>query len=202
VAEIAEDVAEIVVVQVISQAQTSIQRGELTNLLQRTGQRRYVDINNTNEVEAIATRLIQLVVYQVFPKIQPDLEALLRQGIHDVLSQSPAYRGLQAIPGIGGMPAQITERLVTEITQTAHSSLKTLLDDPAIAAQTTRLIQNLGTTLITEAQEQNALIDLQGLLSDLLEEVKINYVQRLAAEDAEALLEETRQLHQKQLPVR
>jgi len=37
---------------------------------------------------------------------------------------------------------------------------------------------------------------IESLLSDLLEEVKVNYVQKLSEEDVEKLLEETRALRQ------
>lgn len=196
VSAIAEEITEVVVVQVVNQVQHSIRQGELTGFLQRTSSRRYVDINNVNEIEAIAKHLTQLLVYQVFPKIQPDLETLLRHSIHSVLNQSPAYRGLQVLPGIGSLPSQITERLVSDITQTSYNSLKAALEDPKTIELAIRLIQNLSSTLASEAQRQNNLDEVQILLSDLLEEIKINYIQRLSEEDVTLLLDQTRQLQQ------
>ncbi len=194
VAAIGGEVAEVVVVQVVNQLQKSIRGGEFSDLLKHTTSRRYVSINNVNEIEAIAQHFTQLMIYQVFPKVQPDLEALVRNSIHGVLSQSPAYRGFQAIPGIGSVPAQITERLVSDVTQITYDSLKTVLEDPKTTELTTRLVQNLTNTLITEAQQQNNLEEIQVLLSDLLEEVKINYIQRLSEEDAHQILDQTRQI--------
>ncbi|MEX0268390.1 hypothetical protein AB3R30_04550 [Leptolyngbyaceae cyanobacterium UHCC 1019] len=195
VSAIASEMVEVIIVQVINQAQGSIQRGELTNFLQRTTSRRYVDVNNINEIEAIATHMTHMMVHEVFPKIQPDLEALVRHSIETVMNQSPAYRGLQAIPGIGAVPAQITETLVHDVTQLIHNSLKTALDDPKTADLVVRFVRNFSSSFIQEAQ-QNNLQEMQSLLTDLLEEIKINYVQNLSEEDITLILDETRQLRQ------
>ncbi|MBW4522828.1 MAG: hypothetical protein KME16_24590 [Scytolyngbya sp. HA4215-MV1] len=196
VANIAEEITEVVVVQVINQVQGSITRGEVTNWLMKSGDRRYIDINNRNEVEEITAHLIKLTVYQVFPKVQPDIEALLRHVIESVLKQSPLYRGFETIPGLGNIPSQINERVISEATQTAYTALRSALEDPVFTDLVNLLVKNLVTTLTTEVQQQNTVDELQGLLTDLLEEIKVNYVQRLAEEDVEALLEKTRQLHQ------
>ncbi len=195
VAAIAGEMVEVIIVQVINQIQGSIQRGDLTNLLQRATSRQYVDVNNINEVEAIAAQMTQMLVYEIFPKIQPDLEAFVRHSIETVMNQSPAYRGLQALPGIGAVPAQITESLVHEVTQLIHNSLKTSLDDPKTAELAARLVRNFSSSFIQHAQESN-LQEVQSLLTDLLEEIKINYVQNLSEEDVTLILDETRQLHQ------
>ena len=195
VAAISGEMVEVIIVQVINQVQGSIRRGELTNFLQRATSRNYVDVNNTNEMEAIAAHMTQMMVHKIFPKIQPDLEALVRHSIETVMNQSPAYRGLQTLPGIGAVPAQITERLVHDVTQLIHSSLKTGLDDPKTAELAARFMQNLTGSFIQHAQQSN-LQEVQSLITDLLEEIKINYVQNLSEEDVTLILDETRQLHQ------
>lgn len=196
VAAIAQEISEVVVIQVINQVQASIQAGEFSTFLQKATSRRYVDLNNVNEIEAISQHFIQILTYQVFPKVQPDVEALLRQAIASILGQSPAYRGLQSLPGIGAVPAQLTERLVADITQLLYNSFTTVLEDPQITQLTTQLVRNTSNTFLTEAQRQQNLQEVQILLSDLLEEIKINYVQRLSAEDTRQLLDQTRQLQQ------
>ncbi len=199
VSAIASEMVEVIIVQVINQIQGAIRRGEVTNFLQRATSRSYVDVNNINEVEAISTHVTQMMVHEIFPKIQPDLEALVRHSIECVMNQSPVYRGLQALPGIGAVPAQITESLVHDVTQLIHSSLKTALDDPKTTELVVRFVRNFSSSFIHEAQ-QNNLQEMQSLLTDLLEEIKINYVQNLSEEDATLILDETRQLHQKITP--
>lgn len=194
VAAIAEEITEVVIVQVVNQIQGAIVRGDMTEFLQRTTSRRYIDINNVNEIEVLSKHLVQLVVYQVFPKVQPDLEKLVRHSIDGVLSQSPAYRSFTALPGVGTLPGQLTERLVADVTQLLYNSLKTLLDDPKTTELTVRLVQNFTNSFISEAKQKQELEEIEGLLSDLLEEIKINYIQRLSEEDATLILDETRQL--------
>jgi cob(I)alamin adenosyltransferase len=63
-----------------------------------------------------------------------------------------------------------------------------------------KLIEELGTNLTQaltdEMQGKQTLEKMQSLLLDLLEELKINYVERLSEEDVEELLEQTRRLRQ------
>jgi hypothetical protein len=193
-ANIAEEVGEVFILQGLNQVQGMVRRGELDNLLNLTRPKRYVDINNTNEIEAIASNLLNLTVNHVFPKIQPDLEAVLRQSIHSVLSQSPAYRSLHALPGIGALPVQITERLVADVTQLLYKSVQAIVADPKVTKLALELVNNLNNTMFSEIQQQETLQELQALLVDLIEEVKINYIQRTPEENIDSVLDEARQI--------
>ncbi|MEP0816694.1 MULTISPECIES: hypothetical protein [Trichocoleus] len=197
VANFAEELTEVVVIRVINQIQGSVQRGEVTRWLFRSPSARgYIDINNTNEVEAIATLLVKLVVYEVLPKIQPDLEAILRHSVESGLRQLPLYQGLQQVPGVRDLPTQLADQVVTNVTQTAYHALVAALEDPVGAQLSSQLVQHFAEALGSEVQNQQTLHKIQGLLSDLLEEVKVNYIQRLSEEDMEGVLEQTHQLHQ------
>lgn len=195
VANFAEEITEIVVVRVINQIQGSIQRGEFTRwLMQQESLRPYIDINNVNEVEAIAGLLVQTVVYQVLPKIQPEINAILRHNINTALQQVPLYRNLQTLPGVGQAQTQISEQLVTQITTSLYNVLVSAVEDPVGAKLTSQLVQSFSQALGTEVQNKQVLSEIQSLLSDFLEEVKLNYVQRLSQEDLEQILQQTRQL--------
>ena len=197
VAAIAEEITEVVIVQIVNQVQSTIRRGELAELLAHTTARPYIDINNINEVEEISKQLIGLITYQVFPKIKPDLEHLICHSITTVLNQSPVYQGITSLPGVGDVPGQITERLVADLTQGLYESARATLEDPKTTELTIQLVRNFTSTMISEAQQQDSLEEIQTLLSDLLEEIKINYIQRLCEEDATLILDETRQLKQR-----
>ena len=56
------------------------------------------------------------------------------------------------------------------------------------------LISNVGKTVSSELQAQQSMNKIELLLIDLLEEIKINYVERLSQEDIEDILEQTRSL--------
>lgn len=196
VATFAEEITEVVVIRVIKQIQGSIERGDVSRWIFQPEKRAYIDLNNVNEVEAIANILTKLVVYQVLPKIKPDIEAILNHNIESVLKSLPAYKTLQNIPGMSSIPTQLTERLVKEISQGAYEAIVAALEDPVGAKLSNQLIQHFGEAIAEEARNQNTVDKIQNLLVDMLEEVKVNYVERLSEEDVEQIMEETRQIRQ------
>jgi hypothetical protein len=201
VANFAEDITEIVVVRVINQIQGSINRGELTRWLsQQENVRPYIDINNVNEVEAIANILVETIVYEVLPKIQPEITAILRHNIETVFHQVPMYRNLQLLPGLGQAQNQISEQLATQITTNLYNTLVSAVKDPVSAKLTSQLVQSFSTALGAQVQKKHVVSEIQSLLFDFLEEIKLNYVQRLSQENIEQILAQTRQLRS-QAPV-
>ncbi len=198
VANFAEELTEIVVVRVINQIQSSIQGGELISwLLQTENLRPYIDINNVNEVEAMAGILVQTIVYQVLPKIQPEITAILRHNIESAFNQSPLYHNLQILPIVGQMQTQINEQLATQIATNLYNALVTAVEDPVSAELTSKLVQSFSAALGAEIQKKHVLLEIQSLLLAFLEEVKLNYVQNLSKEDIEQILAQTRQLRTK-----
>ncbi|MEH1935658.1 MAG: hypothetical protein V7L14_18570 [Nostoc sp.] len=195
VANFAEELTEIVVVRVINQLQGSIQRGELTRWLsQQENLRPYIDINNVNEVEAIAGLLLKTIVYEVLPDIQPAIVAILRHNIETVFHQVPVYRNLQNLPGVGQAQTQLSEQLATQITTNLYKTLVSAVEDPVGAKLTSQLVQSFSEALGAEIKEKHVLSEIQSLLFDFLEEIKLNYVQRLSQEDIDQIIEQTRQL--------
>lgn len=203
VANFAQELTEVVVIQLINQMQQSITTGELAKQLFKSQKQRYLDINNINEIEAIASRLVQVTVYKVLPQLQPDLEALLRYNIEIFLKQSPVYQGFQKVPGLGNLPAQLAEQLVAELSklatlgpQNAYEAFKIASEDPQGVQLSNQLVQHFGQALGSELQQQQTWQEIQLLLCDFLEEFKINYIQRLSEEDFEKILEQAKQLQQ------
>ncbi|MBD2774871.1 hypothetical protein [Iningainema tapete] len=195
VANFAEELTEIVVVRVINQIQGSIQRGELVGwLLQKENLRPYIDLNNINEIEALVGILVKTVVYQVLPKIQPEVTAILRHNIDNVLNQSPIYRNLQYLPMMGKMQSQFSEQLATQIASNLYNTLVSAVEDPVSAKLSNQLVQSFSDILGTAIQKKHVLSEIQNLLLDFLEEVKLNYVQRLSQEDITQILQQTKQL--------
>lgn len=201
VANFAQELTEVVVIQLINQMQQSITTGELARQLFQSPKQRYLDINNVNEIEAIASRLVQVTVYKVLPQLQPDLEALLSYNIELFLKQSPLYQGFQQVPGLGNLPAQLASQLVAELSklvtlgpQDAYEAFKTASEDPVGIKLSSQLVQHFGQALGAELQQQQTWKEIQLLLCDFLEEFKINYIQRLSEEDFEKILEQAKEL--------
>ncbi len=195
VANFAEELTEIVVVRVINQVQSSIKRGELIRWLsQKENVRSYIDINNVNEIEAIAALLVKTIVYQVLPEIQPAIVAILRHNIEAVIHQVPVYRNLQNLPGVGQAQTQLSEQLATQLTTNLYKTLVSAVEDPVGAKLTSQLVQSFSEALAGQIKEKHLLSEIESLLFDFLEEIKLNYVQRLSQEDIEQIIEQTRQL--------
>jgi hypothetical protein len=194
-ANFAEEITEIVVVQVINQVQGSIKRGEITRwLLESDHLRSYIDINNINEVEAITGLLIKTLVNQVLPKIQPEVNAILCHNIAIACQQLPGYSNILLLPGLGKAQTQISEQLATQITNNIYAALSSTIKDPVAAKLSTQLIEKFTALFSSEIQQKQVLVEIQSLLNDFLEEVKINYIQRLSQEDIDKILEETRKM--------
>jgi len=200
IASFAGELTEVVIVQTINQVQKSVKSGDLAQQVFESANRPYIDLNNINEVEAISGRIVQLTLYEVLPEIEPDLRAWLNHNIEMILSQSPVYQGLQAVPGLNQLPAQLTDRIATEVSKLLTEGSKSLYDaiinDPVGAELTNKLVQHFGQSLGSQIQQKPNLTELESLIDAFLEEFKINYVQRLAEEDIEQIMEQTRQLQQ------
>jgi len=192
VASFAVELTEVVVLRLIEQAQDIIREKDLTQwLLNPDNRRRYVDLNGVDELEAIARQLTTLLVYQVLPSIRPEIEALIRYSVDCVLEQSSIYRNLSQVPGFKDIPDQIGSRLVSDLTQTTYDSLTTALEKPEGLQLTRNLLHRFNTTVRTEVYETGTLGTIENLVVELLEELKVNYIQKLSEQDLEALREET-----------
>ncbi|MFB2881851.1 hypothetical protein [Floridanema aerugineum] len=200
IANFAEEIIEVVVVGVIDQMQSSIRRGDVSDWLSHSQNRPYIDINNIDEVAEISNIITKLAVYRILPKVQPDIELLLRHNIESVLQNLPAYRSLQGIPGLANLPKQLTEKLVAEISYATYQGLTAAIEDPVGAKLSGNLVNHLGKAIAQEVRNQHTIERIQSLLIDMLEEIKINYVERLSHEDMEQIIEQTRQLRQRTEP--
>jgi hypothetical protein len=194
VTNIGIELTEVVVLRVIDQFQELIRQGEISRwLLQSAGQQRYIDLNNIDEGKAIAQQLVNLLVYQVLPEVKPDLEALVHHSLTRVLSASPAS-GFGKLPGISDWSNQMTQQLVSQVSQNSYQAIVDSLEDPVGIDLLQRLIDRFITSLKTQAKQGTA-TEIQTLLVDMLEEVKINYVKRLTEADPELLRADRKKLY-------
>ena len=191
----AQELTEMVGIQVIDQVQDTIHQGDLARwVLHPETRRPHVQVNNRDEVTAIATRLIQVSVHDVLPQVQPNVEELLRHSLTNTLSQAPLYQQLRLLPGFNGLPTQIAENLAKTLSQMLYNNLTGILADPIGAEITTRLGQNFRDALEQELQKTHNLQEISSLLIDWLEEIKLNYVQGIANGDIAKIIEEAEQL--------
>lgn len=196
-ASVAIELTEIVVIRIIDQVQSLIRKGEVTRmLLNPEAGRRYIDINGVDEVQALSQRLMSTLIYEVLPQLKPEIQAIIAHSVTGAFDQSPVYRGIQSIPGIGKLPDQVTRQVASDVTDNAYNILKSSLDDPVGAELFQQLTTKLADTFRAELRDEKSVEELQYLLTMILEEVKINYVKRLSDEDVEELMDTTYKLYE------
>ncbi len=194
IASVAVELTEMVVVRLIEQLQELIRRGEVKRWLVQSN--RYVDLNGINEVEAIAGRLTHLLVYDVLPQVRPQLEALLQHSITQVLGSSPVYAGLQRLPGASALSNQLTQQLVTDLSGTAYQAIQRALEDATGTSLMQQLVARFSQSFGDALQQDHTLDEIQSLTVALLDEIKLNYVDRLAAEELESLKAQSKRIYE------
>ena len=194
VATIAEDITEVILIRLVNQVQGSIKEGEITKILSQTNnQPSYIDLNETNETAEIIKLMTRLVINEVVPKIRTDIEALLKHNFDKLIEESPVYQQLKNLPGVDSFQNNLTEQITKQIYQIFHTTLSSLIqEDPVFDELLQKLVNNFSNVISTEIQGQQSVEQLENLLVDLLEEVKLNYIARLSQEDVEDILEQTR----------
>lgn len=193
-AYLADRVSTFLIVRLINQTQDSIQQGDAARALLEPGG--YVQVSDINKVDAITDRLLDLSIYKVLPQVQPDLEALLHHSLKGALQDSDFYQQLQKVPGMKGLPVEVIEQFSSYLAQATNEVLISSYSDVQGRQLFDYLTQHFKQALRRELQDEATQKELQLLLSDLLEEVKLNYVQRSSDQDPEATLEEADQLRQ------
>jgi hypothetical protein len=197
-ANFAEEITQVVVLRVMNQIQATIKRGEISLWLsQQQNVRSHVDINNVNELAALVDLLAQTIIHQVMPEIQPEITAILRHNIAVAAQQVPIYQNLQNFPGIEQAQAQLNEQLASQITTSLYRVMSGIGDDPVTKKLSGQLVEKFSQVLGKELQKKHVIAEIETLLTDFLEEIKINYVQRLSKDDVDQITARSRQMLRK-----
>jgi hypothetical protein len=182
-------------VRLINQTKSSVNDGDLARaLLDPSG--KYIQVSDINKVDAIVNRLLDLSIYKALPQIQPDLEALLRHSVQQAVEQSDFFQGLQQLPGLDALPQETVDSFADYLAQASYGVLVSSYSDLEGRALFDQLSDHFREALLQELRDRATQRELEILLADLLEELKLNYVQRSAQYDPEATLEEADQLYQ------
>lgn len=187
VSGMATELTERVVVTILEQLQTVLREDKAARWFAQMAAREYIDLNGINEVEAIAHQILAIALYQVLPQIRPEVEATLRYAIRRVLQDSP-MAGFAQLPGVKDWQEQVSDRLVNDLTRTAYITLTQILEDEQLLQHVHQLVQKSSQAVLNVmlqpagGPESPALQNLQILLVDLLEEIKVSYIQQVEAD--------------------
>jgi hypothetical protein len=173
--EFADELTQVVINQVLNQAQGAIKSGTATQLITTRLLRPYVDLNDVNEVEAIAQIILEIAIYRVLPKIQPDLEEIVSNLVQKASIDSPAFQNLKLIPGFTEAPHQLIDQIVRQVSEALYLGLTKSLNDPQNGKLAKRLAENFMEALGAELQKGQTVSKLESLVVDMLAEMKASY---------------------------
>ncbi|MBT9311066.1 hypothetical protein [Leptothoe kymatousa] len=197
ISQFAVELTEVVFLRLIDQSQNLIKEGQISRWVFEltSGNENYIDLNDVDEVQTIAQRLSEILVDKILPEIKPEVDDVLSHTFTGALSQAPAYQGLKILPGFTNISEQITHQISAEVSKNLYGSLRQALSDEKGAALMGKLVESFGHHFREELQQGNTLNELQGLINDFLEEVKVNYVERIAVDDVETRRDNTYRLY-------
>ncbi len=180
-----------IIVRLLNQSQEIISNGEIANmLLPSEGE----TVGETDKIDKIIDRLIGLTIYQVLPQVQPDVENLLRYSLKAALKESDLYQATKGIPGLSNIPRETIEQLSDYLAQTTYDVLINSYTDAEGKIIFNRLSKNFTTSLKQQVQNKATQSEIQVLLSDVLEEWKLNYVKNSQQLDPKETLAEAEQI--------
>lgn len=193
-AYLSDRVSKFAMVRLINQTQASVQEGTLL-----TGWRdgtAYTQVGDPEKMDQITDRLVQLIILRVMPTVKPDLEQLLRHSLRRALLGGELYSGLRQIPGLDSLPGGALDSIADYLAQASCDVLANSYTDYEGRILLDQLSRDFRHTLGQELQAHSNSAELRELLSDLLEELKVNYIQRAEQDDPQATLREVDALDQ------
>jgi len=194
IAYLADRVSMFMLVRLVNQTQDAVQQGDAARLLLQSNN--YIHVEGSDTLDAIADRLLQLTFGQVVPQLQPELEMLLHQSLASTIKRSDIYKILEQVPGLSILPVDVTDQLADALAQSTYEVLVTSYADPTNRQLFDQLAQSFKQVFRQELNNPRTQQELQRLLSDLLEELKLNYIQRSVQRDPEATLHEVDRLQE------
>ncbi|HIK37886.1 MAG: hypothetical protein N3D76_01440 [Geminocystis sp.] len=196
VATVAEDITEIVVLRIFNQVQKLIETGSIERLvISQNPEREYIDLNDINEVAEISKILVNLIVEEILPQIRSEVEALLAYILEKTLKESPIYNNIIFLNDGEKIVKEISQKTAAAVYRALGETLNKLREEDKVFEQhLTKIFGKIGDTINLRPRAKQDINKIEGLLVALLEEVKVNYIMSLAAEDIESILDEKRAL--------
>jgi len=195
-AYLADRVSMFLMVRLVNQTQEAVNTGEAAKALLNPSEEEYINVGHPDKIDLITDRLIKLSIYKVLPQVEPDLEALLHHSLKEAFKDSDFYKTIQRVPGIKAIPSELTENIADSLSEGVYEVLASSYSDLKGRELFDNLTDHFRIALRKELRNPQVQTELQSLLSDLLEELKINYIQGATKQDPEETLAEADQLLQ------
>ena len=192
VAYISHRVTTFLIVRLLNQSQEIITDGAILDTF--FSSEKDIAVGEADKIDKISDRLISLTIYRVLPQVQPDLENLLRYSLKGALKKSDLYQTVRGIPGLTNIPQETIEQLADYLAQTTYDVLANSYTDIEGKIIFNRLSKNFSTTLKQQIQDETTQTEIQTLLTDLLEEWKLNYIKNSQQQNPEQTLTEAEKI--------
>lgn len=194
-AYLSDRVSKFALVRLINQTQYSVSQPGWLNDWSQSG--RYGKNGGLDKLDQITDRLLQLIALRVMPSVKPDLEQLLRHSLRQGLATSELYSSLQQLPGVNSLPGEALDNLSKYLAQASCDVLANSYTDPESRVLLDQLNRDFRHTLGQELRSTTNSEELRQLLSELLEELKVTYIQRSEQDDPKTTLQEVDALDRK-----
>ena len=191
-AYLADRVSQYLLVRLVNQTKNSVVEGDAANLL--LNPQPYLKVSDADKIERLTDRFLALTIYKVLPKVQPDLEALLHYSLRGAFLESDFYQNLQQVPGVENIPNQWLENLSNQLARSSVDVLVSSYEDAEGKELFDRLSSDFKDALKLELQNKETLTEIEKLLGELLEEVKINYIKKSEEADPIKTMDEVETL--------
>ena len=191
-AYLADRVSQYLLVRLVNQTKNSVVEGDAANLL--LNPQPYLKVSDADKIERLTDRFLALTIYKVLPKVQPDLEALLHYSLRGAFLESDFYQNLQQVPGVENIPNQWLENLSNQLARSSVDVLVSSYEDAEGKELFDRLSSDFKDALKLELQNKETLTEIEKLLGELLEEVKINYIKKSEEADPIETMDEVETL--------
>ena len=188
-AYISQRASAFLIIQLLTQTQEALEDGTVAKILSSSSSTG-IKVGQEDKINLIIDRLIGLTIYQVLPEVQPDLEALLQHSLRGALQESDIYQTLKDIPGIANLPTEVTEQLADYLSQATYDVLVNSYTDTEGKILFEQLSDNFTHTLREQLKNRVTQSEIQKLLSNLLEEWKLNYIKGSKEKNPEEILAE------------
>ncbi|MGF1457616.1 MAG: hypothetical protein ACFBSG_01170 [Leptolyngbyaceae cyanobacterium] len=192
-AYLSERVSKYLIVRLINEAQAFVRDGSISKVWQE--QSAYTTIGKAQKVDLITDRLVHLIVMRVMPSVKPDIEDLLRHSLQRALAESEVYDGVRQIPGFETLPDEALKGIAGYLAEATCEVLSSSYTDAEGRVLLDQLSSDFRQSLSQELQNKADSSELKKLFSDVLEEFKVNYVQRSRQQPPESTLQEVNTLH-------
>lgn len=190
---LSDHISEFVTIRTLNQLQEAVENGDVARGILNPSD--YVSVGEANSSQAISDRLLELSIYKVLPQVQPEIKSLLNHSISEALRESAFMELVENVPALGHLPKNVTDQLADYLANATCQTLANAYADELGRERFDELTGQFQTALRQELQDQATLDELQSLISNVLQEVKINYVQRSAQQDPEETIEKVEEVY-------